>query len=331
MKRFIRITIPLVALVAIFIPFISVKALTISPPLMEIDANPGEVIKKVIKVSFGTEETETKDLYYASVANFTARGEEGEPGFLEPEEPDEIRPYSLASWIEIETAPFALKKNETKEIPFTIRVPQEAEPGGHYGVIFFSTQPLVMEREQIAIGVIGKIGSLILLRVAGEIIEEGRLIEFDTVDKKSLYNRLPIDFMFRFENTGNVHLKPQGAIRITNLFGKRVIDVLVNEKGGNVLPVSIRKFTSSWEKKDTVLAKDKGFFAELKNEKNNFALGRYKAELILSGFEGGIKNFWVIPWRFLLVSLIVLIAIIVLLAFLVRTYNRWLISRHQGR
>ncbi|MDI6602777.1 MAG: hypothetical protein QME57_01480 [Patescibacteria group bacterium] len=314
----------IISLITILIFVNSARALTISPPLMEIDVNPGDTVKKTIKIY---NETEEENTYYSSVANFTARGEEGEPGFLESEE---TRGYSLASWIEIDKSPFRLAKNERKEIPFIIRVPKNAEPGGHYGVIFFSTQPPVLEKEQTAIGVLGKIGSLVLVRVAGEIREEGRLIEFDTADKKTFYNRLPVDFAFRFENTGNVHLKPRGEIQIVNLFGKQTAKIPVNLVGGNVLPESIRRFQSSWEKKNGSLAKGTGFFAELKNEKNNFALGRYKAELILVGFEGGVKSLWIFPWRFLLVSLIVLIVAILLLVWLLKTYNKWIIRRHQN-
>lgn len=304
------------------------NALTISPPVMEIDANPGEIIKKQIKIFV---EVEAEGIYYPSVANFIARGEEGESGFLEQEKAEEAKGYSLANWIEIDKTPIGLKKNERAEISFIIKVPKDAEPGGHYGVIFLSTQPPALEKEQVAIGVTGKLGSLILVRVAGEIKEQGNLLEFNTADKKNSYNRLPIEFITRFENTGNVHLKPQGEIKISNIFGKTIAKVSVNEKGGNVLPESIRKFKSIWEKKDTVFEKGKGFFAELKKEKDNFAFGKYKAELILVGFDGGIKSFWIFPWRIVLVSLIVLIVLIIVLGVLIKLYNKRLIQKYQSK
>ncbi|MBU0619860.1 MAG: hypothetical protein V1768_01785 [Patescibacteria group bacterium] len=319
MKQFIAFIICVIFALSIVS---TANALTISPPLMEIDANPGEVIEKAIKI---IAESDVEGIYYPSTANFTARGEEGEPGFLEPEE---TKGYSLASWIEIDNTAIGLRKNERKKIPFTIRVPENAEPGGHYGVIFFSTQPPDLTNKQTAIGVTGKLGSLILVKIAGEIKEEGRLVEFNTVNKEKFYNRLPVEFFTRFENTGNVHLKPLGEIKITRMFGKEMSKFLVNEKGGNVLPNSIRKYKSAWEKNKGSVVQDKGFFAELKNEKNNFAFGRYKAELKLVNYQGGAKIIWIIPWRILLVSIIILIVVILVLRLLVREYNKKIIREH---
>ncbi len=307
---------------------LSANALTISPPLIEINAQPGEVVNQTIKI---IADANTEGVYYPSVANFTAKGEEGKPEFSESAG---IENHSLAEWIEIDHSPIALKKNERREIRFTINVPKEAEPGGHYGVIFLSTQSPTLAKEQTAIGVAGKLGSLLLVKVAGEIKEEGRLVEFDTVAKKTFFDRLPINFLVKFENTGNVHLKPQGEINVTNMFGRQTTKLLVNEKGGNVLPESIRKFLASWQKEETVSSEREGFFAELIKEKNNFGLGRYKAELILVASDGGIterstKSFWVIPWRILLISLLVLMAIIILTRQLIKVYNKRIIERYQ--
>lgn len=320
MKQFITLTIFTILALGITS---TVSALTISPPLMEIDVNRGEVINKEIKI---ISESNTDEIYYPTTADFTARGEEGEPGFLDSKETNS---YSLASWIEIDDTPIGLKKNERKKIPFTIKIPSNAEPGGHYGVIFFSTQPPTLKQGQTAIGVTGKIGSLILVRVAGDIKEEGRLAEFNTANKNKFFNHLPIEFITRFENTGNVHLKPQGEIKITNIFGKKMTQILVNDKGGNVLPNSIRKFKSVWEKMQGSTIQNKGFFAELKNEKNNFAFGRYKAELKLINYGKQVKTVWIIPWRILLILIIILAFVIFILRLLVKGYNQRVIRKYR--
>lgn len=322
MKQLITITTISLALV---MGITAANALTISPPLMEIDAKPGEVINETIKV---IGETEDAGLFYPSIANFIAQGEEGNPAFLE----DEETKYSLASWIEIDSTAFALEKHERRVVPFTIRVPKNASPGGHYGVIFFSTQqPPVAGEQRTALGVTGKLGSLILVRVAGDIKEEGRIVEFDTVDKKKFYNRLPIDFITRFENTGNVHLKPQGEIKIENFFGKQTEKLSINEERRNVLPESIRKFSAAWEKEETAPAKKADFLAELEKEKKNFALGRYKAILTLGEYGESVKNIWIIPWRLLSVCLVGLVLILLMSWKLIGKYNRWIAKRYQAK
>lgn len=90
-----------------------------------------------------------------------------------------------------------------------------------------------------------------------------------------------------------MHLKPQGEITIINFLNKQVGKTFVNNQGVNVLPQSIRKFVSKWLISKSIVLPGKGFFTELKNEKNNFALGKYKAELKLVNYEGGVKTIWI--------------------------------------
>lgn len=311
-------------IVALIIPVIrDINAVTIYSPLIEIKADPGEVITEKIKLK--ADKGEGESIYYPSKADFTAKGEGGEPAFLEPTE--EKRTYSLASWIEIDDSPFTLKEEEIKEIPFTIRIPKDAEPGGHYGAIFFSSQPPEVEKEAIAIGVVGKIGALILVRVSGAIKEEGRIVEFAAVEGR-FSNRLPINFITRFENTGNIHLKPQGEIKIKNIFGKEVAKLLVNEEGGNALPEKIRKFTTMWQKENGSIL-ERGLLKELRNEKRNFALGRYTAYLNLVSYGEAVKSIWIFPWRLILAYIIVLIIIIILFRYLLRSYNQWIIRKQK--
>ncbi len=324
-KQLIIFTISLAAV--LFLSFSSVDALTISPPLLEIIANPGEKIEEEIKVICDPGEENIP--FFPSVANFGAKGEGGEPDFFEEE-----RPYSLAPWIKIDRSPIVFSEKRRRiNVPFTIDIPEEAEPGGHYGVIFFSREPEIRE-EAVTLGIGGKLGALILVKVTGEIREEGRLIEFDTEDGKSFYNRLPINFFVRFENIGNVHLKPRGRIEIKDIFGKIKETLLVNEENRNVLPESIRKFTVIWKKGDPGLLQEVSrnslarFLSELKEEKRNFAFGKYLAILTLEDYGTKEKILWIIPWRLFSFCLICLIVILLVMKKLIGTYNKWLIKKY---
>ena len=224
----------------------NVFALTLSPPLYEIGAMPGQTLRTGLKIF---NETDKAGTFYFEAQNFTAKGEEGDPYFV-----GEIGKEGLASWIEL-PEPIRLEPGELKQVEFTIRVPENADPGGHYAAIFLSTSPPAIE-EAGAIGVAARIGSLLLLRIGGEIIEEGRLIEFGLADGKRIFEHLPIDFLVRIENLGTVHIKPAGTIEIRNIFGRKTAEVKVNiakmpdgkeRPVGNILPKSIRKFESSWQ------------------------------------------------------------------------------------
>lgn len=325
MKRFIFVAILLGGILLAR----GVFALTISPPVMELESNPGQEVNEIIKLF---NETDSQVVVYPTLANFKAVGEEGQPGFLEP---TEITDYSLAAWIEIDKDPIQLAQGERKEIPFTVNVPLEAEPGGHYGAIFFGTQPPQSAEERTVIGVAGQIGSLVLLRVAGEIREEGQLLEFGIKDGKKYFTFLPVDFYWRFENLGNVHLKPQGEILIKNLFGGISARIDVNKPkigtSGNVLPETIRHFEDSWvgrENQDY----GQGFWERLKQEKENFAFGRYRADLTLDYGTQGKKVqasvvFWVFPWHLMLVFGLGFVILISLLIIGIKRYNQWIIRK----
>ncbi len=302
-------------------------ALTISPPKFELDGNPGSRILQTIKLFNETEEDRT---FYPSLQDFTARGEEGEPGFVEESE------YGLSKWIKISQDPIPLDSKERKEIQFTVEIPESAEPGGHYAAILFSTQPPETISGATAIGIAGKIGSLVLLKVSGQTVESGKLLEFDTKDKKSFYTHLPVDFYVRFENLGNVHLKPQGDIKLHGLLDitSTPTTLLVNDAGGNALPKSIRRYDVSWTKSGLKTI-GQGIFGELQSQWRGFAIGKFSAHLNLYyGAEGkqmsAEKNFWIFPWLLILAMVIGVTVLALGLRIGIRKYNAWIIKKAKG-
>ncbi len=301
-------------------------ALTVSPPRFELEGDPGSIINQTLKLF---NETEESRIYYPSLQDFTARGEEGEPGFVESSE------YGLSKWIKITKDPISLGPKERKEVQFTVEVPNNAEPGGHYAAVLFSNQPPTEVLGATPISIAGKIGSLVLLKVGGQILESGKLLELDTKDKKSFYTHLPIDFYIRFENLGNIHLKPLGDIKITGLLDitSTPTTLTVNEAGGNVLPKSIRRYDVSWTKPGLKIAE--GIFGELKNQWKGFAIGKFTAHLNLYyGTEGehttANESFWVFPWLLILVIIIAVVALVFGMRFGIKKYNAWIIGKAKG-
>lgn len=323
-----KLTILFILIIAGFLGFLPNRslALTISPPIKEFTADPGTEFSDVIKLinDEGTEKT-----FFATVESFRARGERGEPEFFQTT--DETQ---LATWINLEETSITLKPREKKEIKYTVRVPGKASAGGHYAAVFWASSA-PKPTGVAGVGVVTKIGSLLLVRISGEIKEEMKLIDFSTPQK--FYNHLPVEFIIGFENTGNVHLKPSGEIKIEPLIlGIGKGEVTVNEGGGNVLPKSIRRFESIWIKKAIPKSRAENafsrFFEKLQNEWNNFALGYFKAHLfVLLGqtspqiVERSL-SFLVFPWRVILIALIIAVIIIWILIRGIKAYNRWIIK-----
>jgi hypothetical protein len=286
------------------------NALSISPPILEIDAKKGDVINQVIKVH---NENTIAETYYLSAVKFTASGETGAPEFVE----GKTEEVDLAAWIKFGFDNISIQAGQTVEIPFTIAVPQFAGPGGHYAAIFLSSVPPTAKANVSQVGVTSRLGALVLVKIAGQITETAELSEFGTTAKSFL--SLPVDFNIRIKNSGNVHLKPAGTIVIKNMFGSEAGKVVVNETGGNILPDQIRKFDASWVKNA--------------NATGATTFGQYTADLMLSYGTAGktlsaSASFWVIPWHVIIVNLIVIVLLVIIIYFLVKKYNAWLLKKY---
>ena len=296
------------------------NAVTVSPPIIELEAARGDVISQAIKVRNEANATVT---YYLTAERFVAGGEKGAPEFVGED-------IGLATWIKFPYENISIPAGETIEVPFTIVVPNYASPGGHYAAIFLSTAPPEAGVGGSQVAIASRIGTLVLVKIAGEVKENAGIIGFETVADN--YGSLPVDFNVRVENTGNVHVKPMGTILIKNMFGSVAGSVALNETGGNVLPEQIRKFEASWVKNPNVVGAT-SFWGKYRQQKENYAFGRYKADLSLNyGTAGRVltasTSFWVIPWHIILVNLIILVIIVVILYYLIKKYNEWLLKKY---
>ena len=294
------------------------QALTISPVRVEITGNPGQTLRGEMEIL--NEQGETKT-FFSSFENFEPSGDTGSPRFVG-------NSGNLSTWLSTNTR-IDIAPNEKQIIPFTIAIPADAEPGGYFSAIFWGSQdPKTQEAGEVAIG--GKLGVLILLRVAGDIHEEAGLSEFVAADGKRLLTAVPVTIGYRFTNKGDDRVVPLGDIVIKNTFGMEVESLKANESEGNVLPNSSRKFQVIWSKD---APKDiQGFLANAKAQLANFHFGFYRAQAaIVWGSTNKVETastwFFLFPWQ----SLSIVAIGLILVYFLLRRYNAWIISRSGTR
>lgn len=298
---------------------LSSLALTVGPVKLEYSIDPGDSISGQILLLNDREETKT---FYAVFEKYIEVDDQKQ--FIAGES-------EIASWFEFPSA-VTLGPREQKMIPFTIKVPEDAEPGGHFAVIWWSTAPPVAEPGAPGVAIVTRAGILVYLRISGEIDESGQLKSFSTSNQKRFLNYLPINFSIVFEATGNVHLKPIGEIKIKNIFGRTREILKVNEFGLSVLPQSKKTYEATWGPKELVGQKKSGFFSQLKNEWKGFAFGFYKAELQLEYGEDKKQAedgfiFFVIPWRILLIAILVLAVLSFGIVKGIKRYNQWIIAK----
>ena len=277
-------------------------ALTASPIRLELAANPGQTISGEFELY---NDARKPRVYQISIADFESKDESGQPKFV-------LEKKGLSQWITLDQDMLSFGPLERKEVGFTVTIPANAEPGGYFAAALAST---VGETPENAgdVAVEAQVGTLLLTQVNGNFLEGADILEFKTKDAR-FFRALPVDFFYRFQNEGASWVKPLGDIVIHNMFGGTSQIVTANPDGSNVLPRSIRRFEASWlNTKGEAQAKDaqrpentpKGFWNAVKHEFNNFALGRYTANLTLTYGDSTQKqtkaaaSFWVIPWELL--------------------------------
>lgn len=305
----------------------SANALTLSPTRFELSGDPGETITQEITLF---NEGENIQNYYSSYSNFEAQGESGTPTFVESKD-------DLDKWMSTYSV-VSIKAGESTSVPITIKIPANAEPGGHFASVFWGTTPSSPSGSVVSVG--AKVGVLILLSVNGNTTEAGGLVSFSVVDKQFWHATLPVSLEYRFKNDGGDRVKPTGTIKIRNTVFLPAKTLDANPSSGNVLPRSTRKFSIDWlnyshpeDKSEPTKAIGK-FLYDVKYQWKNFAVGLYSARLnVVYGSQGTHGKdtvfFFVFPWQLILVMVIA-----IFIGFwggrkTIRRYNRSVIRKAQ--
>jgi len=254
-KSLFLTTTALIVVLAIGFAFFKLSAqgpppgLMIVPSNFEIIVNPGEEITRKITIY----NNDPRDLdIVPEIRNFTAQGEEGNVTLTSAE-----TGFSLASWIKVTPAMTTVKSKKSAEFSFTIKVPQNAEPGGHFGSVVLSTVPPPKGTlGETGAFVVQQVGALILTKIPGLVSEAAKLESFTS--DKSFYISGPVVFTTRVKNNSNVHIRPAGTVTVKDLLGNKTV-IPIEER--NVLPGAIRRIPATWD--------------------NKFLIGKYTADLAL--------------------------------------------------
>ncbi len=321
-KKILSFTTISVLVFSFLVSFHQANALTLTPIRFSISGDPGQTLVEQITL---INEKDKDNTFYPSFANFEAEGESGTPVFKEGTE-------GLSTWI---TAPKSvdLPAGTSKTISVEIKIPQTAAPGGYFAAAFFGdVPPNSAGGGEVSIST--KIGTLILLRVNGDIKEQANILEFDTLNSQHFFTALPVGMFYRLQNGGGDRARPKGDVSIRNIFGIKAASIDANTVQGNVLPSQIRKFSIAWAKQNTNLDEKipSGFFSQVKYQWHNFAFGRFSANLAVTYGSTNAElqaktTFWVLPWQLLIVIIILGILGLFILMTLIKSYNRFIIQK----
>lgn len=311
----------IIVLLFIAIPFFRANAddglrLSITPPLIKNNVSPGQLWKSSLKVV----NNNNKEIsVYVHLQDFKSGTENGTVELLPPASKETEKDMSMMSnWIVVEPGPIKIPPQSSVDIPFIIDVPATAGPGGHYAAILTGTRPPEGTTNGSSIKVSSLLGSLILLNVKGDVKEQLQIQSFSS--DKLVYQKPEVNFTVRFLNTGNVHVLPQGEIRVYNWLNQDKGSMALNHDSdfGNVLPGGTRKWEFLW-----------------KIEDNPLAMGRYRALLIVGYGETARQTdsrefyFWVLNYKLIAMAGGIALTVLILVIFLIKLYVRRAIRRTQ--
>ncbi len=285
-------TVPVVIAVGMFIAAASVHAtgLTIQPIKVSHTIASGDSLTGSISLTNASEEAVKIQL---KVEDFVPdAGAEGikfvgrAPGIT-----------TVRDWIKLGSDDtFTLKQGEEKTIPYTVTTPKNAEPGSHFGVIFFKASKL-QDTSQLKVGT--QVGVLVFITVPGNFSQKGELLGMTA---PRFVQGGPVDFEVNFRNTGTVHFEPKGLITIRNIFGKTVGSVPI--EGQAVLPTGVKDLKARWDI-------------------SGLLFGRYTATAEIKDGEGNlltssVVSFFALPVMYSFAFLAILFVVFWILRFLKR-------------
>ena len=208
------------------------ESITLSPASKKYKLKPGTVKNDVLTViNDGT----SKYTFITYARPYSVNDESYAPDFT-----NDANNADAYKWVQFDNASYEIQPGEMIEIGYTIRVPKDATPGGHYGVMFAETQTqgtvegTGVERKK-------RVGSILYMTVDGDVKLKGSL---RSTDVPLFQTSPPLKISQRVENTGNTDFSVTSSVQVSGLFGGVKHKA---ESSYSVLPGTTRNFSLDWQ------------------------------------------------------------------------------------
>jgi hypothetical protein len=306
--------------------------ITVSPPVIELNAKPGDKINERFRVR---NNQSTPVSLKIDVKKLSSDSTSGEPIPAEPTKDDEF-----ISWMNVDPAEVEVNPSEWQDVNFSLDIPQNAAYGYYYVLRIAPSDQTTVKGTGAAIK--GQVLVVVLLNV----VKDGAKAKADLVEFKPdvfVSEYLPVTFTAKVNNSGNIHVKPSGNIFIRSFHQKDVAILDINAGKQTVLPGGSRTFTSTWN--DGFIVREpvveNGTAKVDKSGKpitkitinwdklTHFRIGPYTATLLMVYDDGkrdatieGTTTFWLIPYTAIIVIVVTLVILILVIRFLLKWYIR---------
>ena len=232
-------------------------------------------------------------------------------------------PVNLAEWVTFKQSMLALKAGESKNLDVMYDTPSNV--GFSYSVaITLSRDGQDTSTANIGASLKGTVAIFNLINIDRPGAKRELTIESFTT-KKGTYEFLPATFTLRIKNTGNVIDQPAGNIFIQRSEddAEPITTLPINADGSYILPGNSRDISVDWKEGFPAYVAAQGGEAGEKHlnwnwkNANDFRLGKYTAKAVMVYNDGqrdvpviNSVGFWVLPWRLIIISLILIVVLL---------------------
>ncbi|MET9076151.1 DUF916 domain-containing protein [Streptomyces sp. NPDC004232] len=213
-------------------------------PYFYLSADPGQTLTDEVAVQNKTGGPLTFRLYAADAYN-TAR----DGGFAVRGPAERMR--GVGAWAKPATSRITVPGHRTVTVPFTLRVPDGAEPGDHPGAIVALDEHVDRGSSggSPALGVQQAVGARVYLRVGGPTlpavsVEHVRISHHQPLVPGLGASTATVSYTLR--NTGNVTVDPKVELTAHGLFGRTLLDRALTRVPSELLPGQTVRLTEPW-------------------------------------------------------------------------------------
>lgn len=276
----------------------------------------GSTINDAIELNNPTNQIETIKLYATDATSNQA-------GSFTPKM-DTDPQLGLGLWTTLEKNSVTLAPNQSTEIKFSIQIPKDTPPGQYFGgIINEEDNSAVCDLPETVNGfcqgniqIKTRTGNRVYLTIPGEVKQDIKMTGFTW----KIVGKNHVQFLFNFENKGNVSFQPKAYISIYDSWGNQVT-TLENVLGKSLPGTTITPIVD-WLNKGvfgTFKAK-----AEIYYQQDDLGQFDNLHGTVLS--EHGELSLLIFPWTaaIWIFSFLILIGA----AFLVRSYYYYWLAKH---
>ncbi|MEU6771326.1 DUF916 domain-containing protein [Streptomyces sp. NPDC046759] len=211
-------------------------------PYFYLSADPGQTLTDEVAVQNKTGKPLTFRLYAADAYNTPRDG-----GFAV--RTMEERMLGVGAWAEPATSRITVPGHRTVTVPFTLHVPEGAEPGDHPGAIVALDEHVDPGSGRLALGVQRAVGARVYLRVSGPTLPALSVGQLHISHHQPLIpgtGAATATVSYTLRNTGNVTLDPKVELKARGLFGRTLLDRELTRVPSQLLPGQRVRLTETW-------------------------------------------------------------------------------------